>query len=117
MPCVWWPWLCQVVFVEVASGLIVLDLVSLETVRAGGTPVPAGATFAIREGADPRSRRSELGVLADWTRDGAPVTLLAGRHGRSAWVCVSRGHRRVLLTDVSATGLTGVSQPGYGRQG
>jgi hypothetical protein len=50
--------------------------------------------------------RSELGVLADWTRAGAPVTLLAGRDGRSAWACFSGGHRRVLLTDVTATALT-----------
>jgi hypothetical protein len=117
MPCVWWPWLCQVAFVEEAWGRIALDLVSLETVRAGGTRVPAGATFSIRKGADPRSRRSELGALTDWTRAGAAVTLLAGRHGRSAWVCLSRGHRRIVLTDVTATGLTAVGQPGYGRQG
>jgi hypothetical protein len=106
MPCVWWPWLCQVVFVEVASELIALDLVSLEPARAGGTPVPAGATFSIRERTDPRSRGAELGALAAWTRTGAPVTILAGRHGRSAWVGLSRGHRRVLLTDVTAMALT-----------
>jgi hypothetical protein len=75
MPCVWWPWLCQVVFVESASELIGLDLVALEPAR-------------------------------DWTRDGAPVTIIAGRHGRAAWACLSRGHRRVLLTDVTTTALT-----------
>jgi hypothetical protein len=106
MPCVWWPWLCQVVFVESATELIGLDLVALEPARAGGTPVPAGATFSIRERADPRRRAAELRALADWTREGAPVTIIAGRHGRSAWACLSRGHRRVLLTDVTATTLT-----------
>jgi hypothetical protein len=106
MPCVWWPWLCQVVFVEVASELIALDLVSLEPARAGGTPVPAGATFSIRERTDTRRRGAELGVLADWTRAAAPVTILAGRHGRSAWACVSHQHRRVVLSDVTATELT-----------
>ena len=105
MPCVWWPWLCQVVFVEVAKELIGLDLVALEPARAGGTPVPAGATFSIRERADPRSRHPDLELLAEWTRVGAPVTVLAGRDGRAAWACISRGHRRVLLTDVTATVL------------
>ena len=105
MQCVWWPWLCQVVFVEVSSELIGLDLVALEPARAGGTPVPAGATFSIWDRADPRSRHPELELLAEWTRVGVPLTVLAGRDGRSAWACISRGHRRVLFTDVTATVL------------
>jgi hypothetical protein len=89
MPCVWWPWACQLLVVEASTTFVEFDVVSLEPRRV------RGAIAAPTE-----SSRSALAVIAGWAAIGAVVTLLAGEHRRSSFVCLSIGHRRVALTAV-----------------
>ena len=101
VPSVWWPWTCQLIFVEVAARSIHLDLVSLEPCQLAGTVLPVATVFSIRLVPDDRPHCADLRVLAGWAETGASVTILAGRNGRSAWVCLSYGHQRLVLTDAT----------------
>jgi hypothetical protein len=110
MPCVWWPWTCQLVFVEVATRSIVLGFVSREPCRVRGTNLLPGTPFSIRLAREAQSQCAELEVIASWTDRRTTVTILAGRDGRSSWVCLSRGHERVILTEVRCD----IPHPGAG---
>ena len=98
LPSVWWPWTCQLIFVEVAARSIHLDLVSLEPCQLAGTVLPVGTLVAIRLEPDARPPCADSRALAGWAEAGASVTILAGRDGRSAWVCLSYGHQRLVVT-------------------
>jgi hypothetical protein len=100
MPSVWWPWMCQLVVVETSSRGVVLDLVAIEPGRAGRTTIPAGTLFSVRIEPAAQSRPAELDTIYRWAQAGTEVTILAGRDGRSAWLCLSCYHQRVVLTDV-----------------
>jgi hypothetical protein len=98
MPQVWWPWLCQLVDVDAANAVV--DLVSAERPRSNRSFGPAGTPFTLRlEGAD-NAGAADWQTLAHWVGAGAAVTVLAGRDRRSAWVCLCRGHERLMLTAV-----------------
>jgi hypothetical protein len=99
MPCVWWPWMCQPLRVGVSAQSVELDLVALEPCRVRGTVVEAGTPFTLRITGDP-SRRPDVTVLGRWAETGTAVTILAGRHRRTSWVCLSVGHQRVVPTGV-----------------
>ena len=100
MPCVWWPWSCQLLAVEPSSTFVDLDLVSLEPRRIRGAIIEAGTPFSLRVTGHVGSSAADPAVVAGWVDIGAVVTLLAGRHRRSSWVCLSTGHRQVALTGV-----------------
>jgi hypothetical protein len=99
MPCVWWPWMCQLLGVGDSPQSVELDLVALEPCRVRGTVVEAGTPFTLRITDDP-ARRPDLTVLGRWAKTGSAVTILAGRHRRTSWVCLSVGHQRVVPTGV-----------------
>jgi hypothetical protein len=98
MPGVHWPWVCQVLFVDTST--TALGLGSLERRRIHRAIVEAGTPFAIRVTGQTDSSSSEFGAVAGWASFGARVTLLADQHHRSSWVCLSLGHRRVVLGGV-----------------
>ena len=100
MPCVWWPWACQVLVVEASTTFVEFDLVSLEPRRLRGAMVEAGTPFSVRVTGHVGSSTADPAVVAGWVDIGAVVTLLAGQHRRSSWVCLSIGDRRVVLTGV-----------------
>jgi hypothetical protein len=96
MPCVWWPWLCQLLAVEDHHGAVDIDLLVLEACRVvRGRSVRPGTLFSIR---DDRIASAELDVVTAWAECGEVVTILAGRDGRHSWACLSRCHIRVVLT-------------------
>jgi hypothetical protein len=112
MPCVWWPWACQLLAVDRATTFIELDLVTSEPHPIRGAVVEAGTPFSIRVSGGSESSTSDLPVVAEWLEAGAAVTILAGRHERSSWVCLSVGHRRIVLNDVvSNLGLEAPVEP------
>jgi hypothetical protein len=123
MPCVWWPWMCQLLGVGVSAQSVELDLVALEPCRVRGTVVEPGTPFTLRITGDP-SQRPDVTVLGRWAETGPAVTILAGRHRRTSWVCLSVGHQRVVRIRVvsdlgahqSASQLAELSprQPGGG---
>jgi hypothetical protein len=100
MPCVWWPWACQLLGVEASTTSVDFDLVSLEPRRIRGAIVEAGTPFSLRVTGHVGPSAADPAVVAGWVEIGALVTLLAGRHRRSSWVCLSIGHRGVALTGV-----------------
>jgi hypothetical protein len=100
MPSVWWPWMGQLVVIETEPRWVDLDLVALEPARIRGTIIPPGTLFSIRIEQAAPSRFAELDTILLWAQAGTEVTILAGRAGRSAWLCLSRNHRRVVLTGV-----------------
>jgi hypothetical protein len=112
MPSLLWPWACQLLDVDVST--TAFDLVSLEPRRVRGTIVEAGTPYSIRVTGQTGSSASDLAVVADWAAIGARVTLLAGRHDRSSWVCLSLGHRRVVLDGVESHfgGQASIERPG-----
>jgi hypothetical protein len=97
---VWWPWACQLLVVEASTTFVEFDLVSLEPRRIRGAIVEAGTPFSIRVTGHVGSSTADPAVFAGWVEIGAVVTLLAGQHRRSSFVCLSIGHRRVALTGV-----------------
>ncbi len=99
MPPVWWPWMCQLLAVEASDTSIDLELVALRPARVGGVRVEAGTPFTIRMAAP----ADDTELLTAWAQDGAVVTILAGRHERTAWASVGVGDRRTLLEGVSTT--------------
>jgi hypothetical protein len=103
MPQVWWPWMCQLVgaIASETSTAALLDLVSLERRQINHVLVPAGTPFAVCVDRSGASLPAERELASGWADCGAAVTVLAGRDGRSAWVCLSRGHRRLVLTGVA----------------
>jgi hypothetical protein len=101
MASVWWPWACQLLAVDTSTGSVDLDFVSLEPRRLRGGIIEAGTSFSVRAAGVTTWSTSDLADVAEWADAGATVTLLAGRHRRSAWACLSIGHRRVVLTDVT----------------
>ena len=112
MASVWWPWACQLLAAHTRTGTVDLDLLALEPRRIRGTTVAAGTVFSIRATAATKLPTSDLGVVAGWSATGATVTVLAGRHRRSSWACLSAGHRRVVLTDVqSSLGVVAPPEP------
>jgi hypothetical protein len=103
MPCVWWPWACQLLAVDVSTTFLELDLVTSEPRPIRGAVVEAGTPFSIRVTGATESSPSDLPVVAGWLEAGAAVTVLAGRHERSSWVCLSVGHRRIVFNKVVST--------------
>jgi hypothetical protein len=100
MPCVWWPWACQLLAVDVSTAFVELDLVTSEPRPVRGAVVEAGTPFSIRVTGGTESSPSDLPVVTGWLEAGAAVTVLAGRHERSSWVCLGVGHRRIVLNNV-----------------
>ena len=99
MPSVWWPWMCQVLAIEESAASIDVELVALRPARVGGAMVEAGAPFTIRV----PLAAADRDLLASWAEDGTVVMVLAGRHGRSSWVCLAVPDRRTLLEGVKTT--------------
>jgi hypothetical protein len=95
MPCVWWPWLCQLLAVEDNYGAVDIDLLALEACRVRGSHVDAGTLFSIR---DDRIAAHGLDVITAWANEGEVITILSGRDGRHSWACLTRRHIRVVLT-------------------
>jgi len=100
MPTVLWPWACQLVVVDAATAAV--DLIASEPRRVRGSTIEAGTPFSIRVTGSTESASSDLAVVAEWAMAGARVTLMASQHRRSSWVCLSRGHQRVVLTGVES---------------
>jgi hypothetical protein len=101
MPCVWWPWACQLLVVEPSTTFVDFDLVSLEPRGIRGAIIEAGTPFSLRVTGHLGSPTVDPAVVAGW---GDPAereaALLAGQHRRSSFLCLSTGHRRVALTGV-----------------
>jgi hypothetical protein len=45
MPCLWWPWLCQLLAVEDHHGAVDIELLVLEACRVQGRTVGPGTLF------------------------------------------------------------------------
>jgi hypothetical protein len=99
MPSVWWPWMCQLLAVEESATSIDVELVAMRRARLCGTMVEAGAPFTIRV----PLAAADGDLLSSWADEGAVVMVLAGRHGRSSWVCLAVPDRRTLLEGVTTT--------------
>jgi hypothetical protein len=90
MPSVWWPWMCQ---------LLVVDLVASTPIRVRGTSVEPRTPFTIRA----QRHRADVELVEAWARDTAMVSVLAGRDGRSSWMHLGVGRQRTLLHGVVST--------------
>jgi hypothetical protein len=91
--------MCQVLAVEESATSIDVELVALRPARVGRTTVEAGTPFTLRV----PLAAADRDVLTSWAADGAVVMVLAGRHGRSSWVCLAVAHHRTLLEGVKTT--------------
>jgi hypothetical protein len=109
MPSVWWPWACQLLAVDTTTQSVDLDFVALRPGRVRGAVVEAGTLFTVRAIAATEWPTGDLAAVTGWSATATTVTLLAGHHRRSSWACVSAGHRRILLADV--TSKLGVNAP------
>jgi hypothetical protein len=91
---------CQVLFVESADAVRVLDLVTLEERITEHGRIPAGTPFTFRWAVDDATQALSDAVSGKWARHNEMVELRFGNEGRRRWVSL-RGPAEQLVLEMT----------------